>query len=150
MKEEARPGDQGPILRELRRFVDAQVGLLAAFHRAYASDDGTVRLREIPRVGEVEFEARSWRCARHGGGVAFFEPVTGRAIDVHDKLDRPHVFDAWRLQLYFGSLGRAGAKMLERACARPGLPVSDAVELLVAHWLDTGAVVGVPGALMLA
>jgi len=107
-------------------------------------------LREAPFVGEVEVDARRWQYVRHGGGVEFRELLSRRAIDVHDKLDRPHMFDAWRLQLYFGSLRRTGMKMLERACGRRGISAKDALELLVPHWRDLGAVIDVSGALMLA
>lgn len=146
----AEPGDQGPILDELRRFVDTQVALVAAFHRAFARGDGMFWFREIPFVGEVELDAQRWKYTRHGGGVAFYEPVSRRAIDVHDKLDRPHMFDAWRLQLYFGSLRRTGMKMLERACGLRGISAKDALELLVPHWRDLGVVNDVSGALTLA
>ncbi|WAS99273.1 DUF6896 domain-containing protein [Nannocystis punicea] len=144
----AEPGDQGPILGELRRFVDTQVALVAAFHRAFAR--GEFWFREIPQVGAMELDGRRWEYVRHGGGVGFYERVSRRAIDVHDKFDRPHMFDAWRLQLYFGSLGRTGMKMLERACGRRGISAKDALALLVPHWRDLGAVVDVSGALTLA
>ncbi|PCC71629.1 hypothetical protein SAMN02745121_01172 [Nannocystis exedens] len=41
-------------------------------------------------------------------------------------------------------------KMLERACGRRGISARDALELLVPHWRDMGAVIDVDGALMLA
>jgi hypothetical protein len=146
----AGPGDQGRILGELRRFVDTQVALVAAFHRAFARGEGMFWFREIPQAGEMELDGRRWQYTRHGGGVAFYDPSSRRSIDVHDKFDRPHMFDAWRLHLYFGSLGRTGMKMLERACGRRGISAKDAVEMLVPHWRDLGAVVDVKGALMLA
>jgi hypothetical protein len=48
-------------------------------------------------------------------------------VDVHDALERPELFDVWRLRTYFGSLGRRGVKCIERAVGRPGVRLDEAL-----------------------
>jgi len=130
------------FVAELRRFVKVQGALLAAL-RAVAGGDER-------RVGEVTVQGERWTFARHGGGVMFHEPASGRRIDAHDKIDRPGAFDVWRLSIYFGSLQRTGVKMLERAIGRSGMPVKEALDVVLQRCTEAGVVSVADGALVLA
>lgn len=76
-------------------------------HEGFIRDDA--RLEELCRGDFV----------RHGGGVRFSEQGSARQVDVLDRVDRPDLFDRWRLVTYFGSLRRTGIKLLEHATPSP-------------------------------
>jgi hypothetical protein len=89
--------------RMVQKFSDTQRGLVS---RLLAS----VRIRDqeyfsdLPD-GLVDFEEERWSYRRHGAGVAF-RSTRGVLIDAHVAMvDLPGAVDAWRLYLYFDSVG---------------------------------------------
>ena len=127
-------------LDEVMEYVALQKSLLSAFCPTAASG-GPASFADLPKIGEVNVGSEPWRYTRHGAGVLFHHQQTGRQIDVHRHLDRPNLFDAWRLRTYFGSLGRRGVKMVERAIGSRGLPLDQAIEELLDIWLRAEAII---------
>lgn len=119
---------------EVRRFVELQAALLTALHTQHAADlDPRYWLREVPRNGDVTLQGRTWGYFRHGAGFTFIEEGSEREVNAHNNTDVLEYVDAWRLRCYFGSLGRTGVKLIERALGRRGARLYDAAEELLAR-----------------
>jgi hypothetical protein len=69
----------------------------------------------------------AWEASRHGVGVMFkrYDPAPNLVVDIHQALDKPTCVDAWRLQQFLESMGRAlefqDAQEALAACVRGGL-----------------------------
>jgi len=78
------------------------------------------------RVG-LRLNDEAWEATRHGVGVMFkrCDPAPNLVVDVHDALDQPDRVDAWRLQQFLESMGRAlefrDAQEALAICVRDGL-----------------------------
>jgi hypothetical protein len=129
------------LLAHLKHMIATQGLLLDAVRAGYAAD-GTVslsqRLWTLPRTGLVLVDGQPWSFMRHGGGILFEEQQSRRKIDVHNYLDSPDVFDVWRCGTYFGSLGRAGVKMISRALGKRGIRMHDAIAILLEDLAEEG------------
>lgn len=142
--------DHTRILAALRHYVDLQATLLTALRAAFGREPGPeIWLGDVPKRGEVLVRDRTWDFVRHGGGVRFSEQGSARQVDVLDRVDRPDLFDRWRLVTYFGSLQRTGIKLLEHATRQRGLPFPDALDLLLPRLIEAGVVVESEGRFML-
>jgi len=142
--------EQPDAWTELRHDLDTQKALLAALAEG-SERPLSERLGELPVHGAVQVQSQTWDYTRHGAGVSLHLRQSERRIDVADNVDHPERFDHWRLVIYFGSLGRTGSKLRERASGRRGVSASRALDLLLSSWQASGAVVvTLDGALMLA
>lgn len=115
----------------LRDFLSLQESLLRALE---ATQEPLVPSMNslIPRAGAIVTTTGEWTFQRHGSGVSFKRRADGCTIDVHTRVQEPTVFDAWRLRTYFGSLGRRGIKLIDKACGNRSASLQEKVEL----WLE--------------
>jgi hypothetical protein len=110
---------------EVKEFVSLQVNLL---HECLGGMKFDI-FSKIPKMIHVEGEP--WLCKKHGGGIEFRGVLTHRIVDVHTSVNKPLVFDAWRLEIYFRSLGKRGIKILK---SETGF-ISASVEIMVIEML---------------
>lgn len=94
----------GGCLALLRQFVSLQAELVKAWLHFHPDALDPWAARRLPRHGEIFVRGESWSFHRHGVGVDFQGQDSRRMVDVHRAVGTPHVFDAWRLMLYFESL----------------------------------------------
>lgn len=104
------------FLEKVREFVEVQTRLEHTF-REQACGGPT----ELPRVGTIHAQLEGistlaplqsdWNFTVHGSGVRF-EHRCGVTVDIHNRRDRPDLFDAWRLGTYFRSLRGRGVRIL--------------------------------------
>jgi hypothetical protein len=122
-------------------FVTMQARLVSAIRTHFGLVNPlSQELERIPRSGAISLDSAVWRFTRHGAGLSFKEQSTRRVIDVHNRVDEPHLFDHWRLATYFGSLGPSGMRVLERVTEMPGLRADDAVVLLTEELFNAGVI----------
>lgn len=95
------------LAREIAAFVALRRRLLARVPRP------------VPRGGEVTLDD-AWQYRRHGSGVAFEHAATRALVDMPDLELDPDEVDLHVLRAYFGSIGRRGAKIVERVVGRRG------------------------------
>jgi hypothetical protein len=88
----------------LRTFVSLQSELVKAWLLFHPGALDPWASRRLPRHGEIFVRGESWHFHRQGVGVDFQGQDSRRMVDVHRGVAMPHVFDAWRLMLYFESL----------------------------------------------
>jgi hypothetical protein len=133
-------------LGEVERFVHIQKDLLSALRLQVSSTRPLSEvLSELPRRGGVSVQEEVGEYVCHGSGVRFREKQTAVVVDVHVDVDRPDVFDVWRLRSYFGSLGRRGVRVLERAVGIKGVVLERALAILLDRWMESGDVVATSG-----
>lgn len=94
-----------PLDRDLLvEFLGLQKQLTASFTSLYPSALSDFMLG-VPRSGEFRLEKETWRFQRHGQGVRFLHPSSGRIVDAHllyvDSLD---LIDAWRILRFVESV----------------------------------------------
>jgi len=89
------------ILALLKSYVAAQEGLCAALDYDASADKS---LFNLPKRGTVSFEGETWSYHKHGVGVCFKNPINDAEIDVHEHLESPSAFDAWRIETYVSSI----------------------------------------------
>jgi hypothetical protein len=92
-------------LADLDAFVRKQSGLLQALFLACPESSDLEGLLDFPRSGSVHFQDADWVFTRHGLGFKFANQHTSEVVDVHCDIRRPDIVDAWRLSLYYQSLG---------------------------------------------
>jgi hypothetical protein len=136
---------QEEALNALRRYVQTQTALLSALQDHGSNQPLSVRLFNMPAHGVLICHSQEWQFTRHGSGVLFRELCSGRKVDVPIEVDNPEVFDLWRLGTYFGSLGRTGVKLLERASGNRGTTILHALETLLDAWQRSGEINGANG-----
>lgn len=89
----------------------------------------------LARSGEIALDG-TWRYRRHGGGVAFREDATGLLVDAPELGEGLDEIDVLVLSGHFGSMGRRGVKLVERAAGRRGpleVLLAEALERLAAR-----------------
>ena len=113
------------FLDSVKEFVALQQLLVAAL---LETGDGDVDefLCRVPKTTELSVNGETWSCSKHGLGVLFTGPNSLR-VDVHQRFSEPNLFDEWRLQIYFGSQGRKGVKLLERTAEAQG-PIDELLD----------------------
>lgn len=132
---------------ELQVFVGLQVSLVTTLMgympvgewQPGFAEALSISRTNLPRTGELEVEGATWKYQFHGGGVEFWGTAPRRTIDCHIHLDRPDLFDAWRLERYFGSLGSKGVRLLESWAARQA-PLSELMPNTVSQWETQGLI----------
>lgn len=76
---------------------------------------------------KLRLNDEAWDVTRHGAGVMFkrCDPAPNLVVDVHEAIDKPTRVDAWRLQQFLESMGRAleyqDAQQALATCVRDGL-----------------------------
>jgi hypothetical protein len=92
------------LIFHIRRYIELQRILLAAFREAFPGVSDWRFLLDAPRSGELIVDGDTWSFRKHGAGL-FFRRADGLTIDAHRHLSVPEGIDAWRLLEYFESSG---------------------------------------------
>jgi hypothetical protein len=87
----------------IRRYIELQRTLLAAFKEAFPDVSDWEFLLDAPKSGEVIVDGESWLFRKHGAGLSF-RRADGVTIDAHRHLSIPVGIDAWRLLEYIESI----------------------------------------------
>lgn len=90
------------LIIHIRRYIELQSTLLAAFKEAFPDVTDWEFLLDAPRSGEVIVDGDNWSFRQHGAGLSF-RRADGVTIDAHRHLSVPEGIDAWRLLEYIES-----------------------------------------------
>ena len=131
--------------RPLIEFLRLQAGLLDRFTSEAEITDEVDNAEVVTRLRRASglrltLDGESWTCRSHGIGVCFTSENRGLKVDVSCRLSDPRYFDKWRLHTYFGSMGRAGTKTLQRIAKRPGTH-ADMIEAWIGLLREAGSIV---------
>lgn len=86
-------------------FSALQSTLISAFFARFPNADRHL-FHGVPKHGQVHTSGESWNFQRHGQGVRFHHPETGRTVDAHRSYeDHLDAVDAWRILQFAESIG---------------------------------------------
>lgn len=94
------------ITRELlSKFSALQFALISEFFEIFPSA-GQDFMRDVPKNGEISVKGEMWQFRKHGQGVRFYHPESGRIVDSHRFYGGIFdVIDAWRIMQFAESVG---------------------------------------------
>ena len=99
-------------LNELRHYSALQQNLLFTLFKSQTKLLTEHNFRsELQKKGSIIFEAKRWNYYRHGDGI-FFTDGKYEVDAIKYIFLAPSGFDAWRLRVYFESLGKSCSEKL--------------------------------------
>lgn len=68
-------------------FILIQNELIKTFKQSFPEIKDLEYLLDCPRQGEIKILGEKWHFQRHGIGICFIEPKSGKVIDIHTGMN---------------------------------------------------------------
>lgn len=93
--------------RVIRDYIQLQSSLLGAFNACYPEASDHRWLLDFPKAGSIVVGNDVWVFKKHGAGLKFLRETSEPflVVDVHQAVDKGHLFDEWRVLQFLESCG---------------------------------------------